>query len=128
MSNKNNPNVAPVSIDPDELAVAEKEAENSKDLFTLHFRKPITYNGKTYDKLIFDFGGLTGEDGLAIEDELLAIGKAVIVPTISGQYLIRMATRACTERVGTDIFKQMSLSDYNMVRGAARSFLLRSES
>lgn len=118
---------SPVAIDPNEFAVAEKEAENSKDLFTQKFHKPITYNGITYDKLTFDFGKLTGEDGLAIEDELQAIGKVAIVPTISGQYLVRMAARACTDPVGADIFKQMSLSDYNMVRGAARSFLLRSE-
>jgi hypothetical protein len=56
-----------------------------------------------------------------------AMGKALVVPTFSGEYLIRMAAKACTEPIGADAFEIMSIADYNKIRSAARSFLLRSE-
>lgn len=116
-----------VFIDPDELSVAEKASEQSNVSFTLTFKRPFTYQDKTYSALTFDWEKLTGDDGLAIENEMLQIGKAVVVPTFSGEYLIRMAARACRERIGSDAFGKMSLSEYNKIRSEARSFLLKSE-
>lgn len=121
---KNKPDVI---IDADEFAVAEKEAEQSAYTYTHKFKRPFEYQGKTFNELTFDWGKLTGRDGLAIENELQQIGKAVIVPTFSGEYLIRMAARACTVPIGSDAFENMSLSDFNKIRSAARSFLLKSE-
>lgn len=114
-------------IDPEEFAVAEKEAEKSEYTYTHKFKKPFDYQGKTYNEMTFDWGKLTGKDGLAIENELQQIGKAVIVPTFSGEYLIRLATRACTDPIGADVFEAMPIADYNKIRSAARSFLLKSE-
>ncbi len=117
-----------VAVDEKELETAREEArKNDSSLFEIEFKKPVRYNDKEYTKLAFDFDKLTGMDGLAIEEELQMLNKAVIVPALSGEYLIRMAARACTERVGADIFNYMSLKDYNRVRSAARSFLLLSE-
>jgi len=111
----------------DEFAVAEKEAEKSEYSYTHKFRKPFEYQGKTYNEMTFDWGKLTGKDGLAIENELQQIGKAVIVPTFSGEYLIRLAARACTAPIGADAFENMPIVDYNKIRSSARSFLLKSE-
>lgn len=113
-------------VDEQELSAAENEQDESN--ITIDLKKPVLYNGKEYTSLTFDFEKLTGADSLAIENELQAIGKVAIVPAISGEYLIRMAARACTEQmIGYDIFLGMALSDYNRIRSAARSFLLRSE-
>jgi len=120
-------NKSSVIIDADEFAVAEKEAEQSAYTYTHKFRKPYEYEGKTYEELKFDWGKLTGKDGLAIENEMQQIGKAVIVPTFSGEYLIRFAARACMVPVGADAFENMPISDFNKIRSAARSFLLKSE-
>lgn len=114
-------------IDATEFAVAEKEAEQSAYTYTHKFHKPYEYEGKTYEELKFDWGKLTGKDGLAIENEMQQIGKAVIVPTFSGEYLVRLAARACTVPVGADAFENMPISDFNKIRSAARSFLLKSE-
>ena len=118
-----------VIVDADEFEVAETKAKAKETSlsYTHKFRKPYKYNGKTYDELTFDWEKLTGKDGLAIENEMQQIGKAVIVPTFSGEYLIRLASRACTEPVGADAFENMSISDYNKIRSAARSFLLNTE-
>jgi len=110
------------------MAEEKKNAEEIVlDTFEIELKKPVEYNGKTYNKLSFDFGKLTGEDGLNIENELQALGKFAMVPAFSGEYLIRMAAKACSEPIGSDIFTKLSLSDYNRVRSAARSFLLKSE-
>lgn len=114
-------------IDQEEFSVAKKEAENSGYTYTHKFRKPYEYNGKTYNEMVFDWDKLTGKDGLAIENEMQQIGKPVIVPTFSGEYLIRLAARACTEAIGSDAFENMPIADYNKIRSAARSFLLKSE-
>lgn len=116
------------AVDENELNAARAEAQK-KDIahLTVKFKKPVKYNNKEYNELSFDFDKLTGMDGLAIEEELQMLNKAVIVPALSGEYLIRMAARACTEKIGADIFNYMSLKDYNRIRSAARSFLLQSE-
>lgn len=117
----------PGKIDPDEFSVAQAEAETSTDAYTHKFRKPFTHEGKTYTELTFDWDKCTGEDAIAIENEMQALRKPVIVPTFSGEYLIRFAARACTERIGADVFLRMPIGDYNRIRSAARSFLLKSE-
>lgn len=132
MSNDTKTNIteipAPAAVDADEFAVAEKEAANSAYTFTYTFPAPFTYEGKTYEELTFDWGKLTGNDAISIENEMQALGKAVIVPEFSGEYLVRMAARACVEKIGSDTILAMPISAYNKIRGAARSFLLRSGS
>lgn len=114
-------------INADAFAAAENEAENAAYTYVHHFAQPFEYDGETYDELSFDWGKLTGKDGLAIEAELQSLGKPVIIATLSGEYLIRMAARACDKPIGADAFEQMRLSDYNKIRSSARSFLLKSE-
>jgi len=96
--------------------------------YTHHFLRPFAYEGKTYTELTFDWDKLTGKDSLAIEAELSNLGRPVIIHSISGEYLIRMACRACQEKIGVDAFEQMRLPDYNRIRTAARNFLTKSES
>ena len=116
------------AVDETELEAAREEARKSNvALFEIEFKNPVKYNGKEYSKLSFDFEKLTGRDGLAIEEELQMMNKAVIVPALSGEYLVRMAAKACTENVGADIFDYMPIKDYNRIRSAARSFLILSE-
>ncbi len=124
---ENTKNNAP-AVDENELEAAREEArKNSVSFYEITFKEPLKYNSKEYSKLSFDFGKLKGGDGLAIEEELQMMNKAVIVPALSGEYLIRMAAKACTETIGADIFNVMSLKDYNRIRSAARSFLILSE-
>ncbi len=117
-----------IAIDPEELSVANKEAANSGDSFTYKFRKTYEYDGKNFNEVTFNWDRLTGNDALAIENELQQLGKAIIVPAFSGEYLVRMCARACTEGIGADFFGKMPIADYNRIRSAARSFLLKSES
>lgn len=87
------------TVDHDEYAAAEAQAKESVGNYTLKLKKPFILRGQTFDELNFDFEGLTGDDALAIEDELQAIGKPTISPTFSGQFLVRMAARACTNTI-----------------------------
>lgn len=87
-----------------EFAAAEtaaKAEEGNTSAYVHKLKKPFTFEGCTIEELSFDFDRLTGNDSLAIEDELQAMNKPVIVPTFSGQYLIRMAARACTTALTT---------------------------
>ena len=125
------------TVDHDEYSAAEAQAKESVGNYTLKLKRPFTYEGQTFDELNFDFEGLTGDDALAIEDELQAIGKPTISPTFSGQFLVRMAARACTNtiidasgrprRIGDDALRALPIFEFNCVRGKARSFLLASE-
>lgn len=111
----------------DAFNAAEEEAKESTSVYTHKFAEPFNYDGNSYEELTFDWGKLTGKDGLAIENELMSLGKPAIIASMSGEYLIRMAARACDKQIGADAFEQMRLSDYNKIRSSARSFLLRSE-
>ena len=81
---------------------------------------------KTFNELKFNFGKLTGRDHLAIENELANMGKMFVSSTYSGEFLRRMAARACEEKIGSDSLLDMSILDYNAIRNHARSFLARS--
>ena len=49
-----------------ELASVEAEVKQGTGSYTHTFSKPFTYEGKTYERLTFDFDKLTGNDCLAI--------------------------------------------------------------
>ncbi len=115
------------NIDPKEFEVAKKEAESSTDTYVHKLKKPLIYDDKTYTELTFEWDTLTGNDALSIEIEMQQLGKPLIVPTFSGEYLIRVAARACTVPIGSDAFLKMPIADYNRIRSAARSFLLKTE-
>ena len=115
------------AIDEKELEMAKEEAKDAEGVFTHHFKKPFSYNGSEYTKLTFDFESLSGNDTLQIERELTKKGRAVIVPEFNCDYLAAMACKACLEEIGVDAFGQMTLRDFNAIRGAARRFLLNAE-
>lgn len=109
-----------------ELDAANREAATSADVYTHIFASPWEHEGQKYEKIDFDWGKLTGYDSLAIENEIQALGKALIAPEFSGDYLIRMAARASTPRIGADVIQAMPIGDFNKIRSRARSFLLKS--
>ena len=113
-------------VNETELNAAEQEAESSSSVYTAKLAEPVEYEDKTYTEITFDFGALTGEDALAIESELDLLGKPLIAPEFSGEYLIRMASRASNPRVGTDFLKQLPIGVFNKIRNKGRSFLLKS--
>lgn len=103
----------------------QQEAANAPtSSYTHTFSKPFTYEGRTFEHLAFDFSKLSGNDDLAIENELQALGKPVVVAEMSGDYQIRLAARACTEKLGVDVLMAMPLRDFHRIRNRARSFLL----
>lgn len=116
-------------IDEKEMAAAEEAAkQDTIGQYTLKLKKPIEYEGKTYEELHFDFESLTGADSIEVENEMQIAGKGVVVvAALNLEYLIRISCRACREPIGHDAFKQMSLMDFNRQRDRARSFFLRSE-
>ena len=109
------------------LTASSNENEDAS-VFTYEFRKPIAYENRSITKLSFDWETLTGRDALNIENELQALGKMVLEPAFSGDYIVRMAARASEPSVDLDFFNYVSLRDLNKIRSAARTFLLKSES
>lgn len=95
--------------------------------FTLRFDPAWEYEGKTYKELTFDFNSLTGNDCLAIEDELNSQGKVLLAPSASGHFLVRMAAKACTTRLGSDVLMALPMPKFMQLRSRARVFLLSLE-
>ena len=120
-------------IDPVEYDAAMKDAKNNPDTYTHVFAHPFTYGGRTYEKLTFDWGKLTGADDLAIQNEIAIQGKPLVAPEFSGESQVKMAVRACTERdsegrrvIGVDTMQAMPIQDHRRICSRARSFLLKS--
>lgn len=104
------------------------EEEGNLNLQTIFLRKPVKYAGKEYTELAFDFDKLTGQDSLNVERELASLGKTSMPTAINSEYLIRIAAKACTENIGSDIFTSyMSMFDHLKVIKMARDFLLYGE-
>ena len=47
------------AIDNKQLKAAQAEAATATDTYTHVFKKPFTYEDKTYEQLTLDFGSLT---------------------------------------------------------------------
>lgn len=120
-------------------AAAEQEKaaqeEPSRLIYVHTLSRPFQWEGKTYEKLTFQWDTLTGADHLEIEHELLMQGMTLVVPAYTGDYLCGMAVRACREwgeKGGHAMYKAamkaLPLRDFTAVCNEARHFLLRSES
>lgn len=114
---------APV-IDPKEFEVAKKESKKAKGVYTHKFKRPVKYNGQDIEELTFDFNKLSGKDCMAVEEELRMMNVSLVAPTFNGMYLIRMAARACTEKIGADIFYLMPAGDFTRIRSRTQSFFM----
>ena len=106
-------------------------------VYTHMFRNPFQLKSSTaaVQELTFDFGSLTGNDYLAIEDDLIRHGKTLVVPEFTGDFLCGMASRACTLRDKNGVpmlhnadLRALPMRDFQAVCNAARRFLLRAES
>ena len=86
--------------DQGEITLEVMPAEDLRK-FTLELSSSLKYNGEDYDKLTFDFHALTGADALNIEEEMQAIGRMVLVPSLSGEFMIRIAAN------GADILAEL---------------------
>ena len=95
------------------------------DTYVHRFKKPFTYQGKTYEKLAFDFGKLTLNDSLAVEDELNALGKGALVPEWNSQYLVRLAAKACTDKIGSDVLMTLPIHEGRRILTRTRNFIRR---
>lgn len=112
--------------DSPEVNVALAAAKDAQGGYTHKFKKPFKHENKEYSVLYFDFEGLTGNDMMAIEQELtITKGISVMVPSMSGPFLVAMAARAAG--IGQDILLAMPIYEVNRIRAKARSFLLNSE-
>lgn len=115
-----------IIIDEDEMEAAKEEASDA-GTYTHVLKKPFSYEGQEVSELHFDWEELTGKDSLAIERELQALNRPVVVREISGEYQIRLAARACRENISVDFLKALPLKECNRILNAARSFLLFAE-
>ncbi len=112
---------------------AEAKAGPDVAVYTHTFKEPFVFRGHEVTELTFNWGGLTGADHQAIEDDMLYHGKALVTPAYSGAFLNGMAVRACVNRddknfriVDADFLKALPIQDYQKIYMAARRFLLRS--
>ena len=120
-----------------EAAALEEQAQAEPDegSYTHIFKHPFTYQGVAIEKLTFDWYALTGEDHIAIENEMLMRGMTLVVPEFTGEFLCGMAVRACTERgpngfrvLDQETMKALPMRDFQTICKKARSFLLRAGS
>lgn len=109
-------------IGSDAVTVVDED-DGDPGLYTHKFAKPITYEGKIYEELTFDFNSLTGGDAMDVEEELQASRHVVLMRTFDPKFLTRMCARACTEKVGYDIFRAMPSRDYSIITNRSKNFL-----
>lgn len=94
------------AIDNKQLKAAQAEAATATDTYTHVFKKPFTYEDKTYEQLTLDFGSLTGRDFMAIDREVREReGRVPIVPVYDTSFLMRI------HGAGPDRVREMALGN-----------------
>lgn len=102
----------------------DSATEKNVGVYTHKFKRPFTYEGKTYEEMTFNFERLTGRDMIAIETEMQMNNEYALAAEISQRAQAKIAARAAG--VGSDVIEAMPLNDFNRITSAARDFLLDS--
>lgn len=136
MSAERKTDAASVESAAEAAAVLAAEVKSAPDImsYTHIFKEPFEFRGRTITELTFNWGGLTGEDHQAIEEDMLRHGLTLVTPSFTGPFLAGMAVRACTNRddngiriLDADTLRALPIRDYQKIYMSARRFLLRSE-
>jgi len=113
----------------------QAQAEQDYGTYTHIFRRPFSFEGRTFERMTFDWGSLTGKDSTAVNRELRGRNVFVVVDTYTIEYLTAMAARACTDRdemgrrvVSSQTLEALPVRDFRTISNKIRSFLLRAES
>lgn len=103
-------------------AAVVTDSDTPQGAYVHKFQKPYTYEDKTYTELVFDFEKLIGDDLVAIENEMAAVGEFALSPEISTSFLYRLAARAAG--VGSDVISSMPIRDFGKIKNKSRDFLV----
>ncbi len=113
----------------------QAQADPDYGTYTHIFHKPFSFEGKTFERMTFDWGSLTGKDSTAVNRELRGRNVFVVVDTYTIEYLTAMAARACTDRdemgrrvVSSQTLEALPVRDFRTICNKIRTFLLRAES
>lgn len=98
------------------------DSDTPEGAYVHEFTKPYTFEEKTYTKLVFDFEKLIGDDLVAIENEMAAVGEFALSPEISTSFLYRLAARAAG--VGSDVISSLPIRDFGKIKNKSRDFLV----
>ena len=98
------------------------DSDTPEGAYVHEFTKPYTFEDKTYTKLVFDFEKLIGNDLVAIENEMAAVGEYALSPEISTSFLYRLAAKAAG--VGSDVIAHMPIRDFGKIKNKSRDFLI----
>lgn len=130
-ADKTTENAKTAAEQAEEMEIQAKTEPNDGS-YTHTFKRPYTYQGTTLEELTFDWDSLTGNDYIAIENELLRRGKTLVTPEFTIEFLCGMAVRACTRRseegfrvLSVDMMGSMPMREFRTICNRARSFLLR---
>ena len=96
------------------------DSDTPEGAYVHEFTKPYTFEEKTYTKLVFDFEKLIGDDLVAIENEMAAVGEYALSPEISTSFLYRLAAKAAG--VGSDVIAHMPIRDFGKIKNKCYEF------
>lgn len=98
------------------------DSDTPEGAYVHEFTKPYIFEEKTYTRLVFDFEKLIGDDLVAIENEMAAVGEYALSPEISTSFLYRLAAKAAG--VGSDVILHLPIREFGKVKNKAQSFLV----
>lgn len=112
-------------IEKTEEQIVAEEAAKGADVYVHVFKSPFEWEGQTYEKLTFNFGGLTAADMEDVEDEMAEENRYAILPEYSAAYVLRLAAKAA--KVHISLIEHLPLREGNIIRKKARAFFMRGE-
>lgn len=105
-----------------EAVAVVTDSDTPEGAYVHEFTKPYTFEDKTYTRLVFDFEKLIGDDLVAIENEMAAVGEYALSPEISTSFLYRLAAKAAG--VGSDVIAHLPIRDFGKIKNKSRDFLI----
>lgn len=140
MNIKKNNAAAEINVEGAEIAVNSPNSENNTTITLNHnvenkgntgvynhtFKTTFECQGNKYKTMCFNFNKLTGQDFIAVENEMMNKNEYALDPALSRSYLSKLASRA--GGIPSDVIESMPARDFKKITDAARNFLTDMES
>jgi hypothetical protein len=86
------------------------------------FKKPFTFEGKTYDSITLDLESLSGADISAVKKQFAAGGNFSPIPATDSDFCILLAARLAKQPV--EFFNALPAREYCAIAQGVSNFLL----
>lgn len=105
-----------------DVSETDRSEINDAGVYIHKLSKPLQAYGTEYREIRLNFAGLTGEDCLKIDRELVHEGEIVYMRAVHPVFLLKACVKA--SGIGDDVLQMLPIKDYAAIMDQAKRFFM----